>query len=123
MEAVTRIGEFAHRLEVERGGTAELSRLADEAEAAFREALDDDLNAPEALGALFSFTQRANAELDRRGSDQGAVERARAVFSLMDGVLDVRPRALRFTVGIDGVSPDPATVAELSAEERAGVVK
>jgi cysteinyl-tRNA synthetase len=98
MEAVRRIGEFATRLDDATGGTPELAQAADEAERAVREALFDDLNAPEAMGALFTFISRGNTELDRRGTDGAAVARARDVFALIDGVLDVRPRVARLAL-------------------------
>src|SRR4029453_7547707 len=101
MEAVRRIGEFAARLEEATGGTAELATAADEAEAAVKAALFDDLNAPEGMGALFMFNSRGNAELDRRGSDEGALQRAREVFRLIDSVLDVRPDIARLTLKAD----------------------
>ncbi len=90
-EAVHRIGEFAERLREAAGGTPELAVAAHEAERETRAALLDDLNAPEALGALFRFILRANAELDRGGSDAAAVDEARRVFALIDGVLDLVP--------------------------------
>jgi len=101
MEAVRRVGEFAARLEEAVGGTPELAAAAVEAEEAVKAALFDDLNAPEAMGALFTFITRGNAELDRRGTDAAAVERARQAFALIDGVLDVRPRVARLTLQAD----------------------
>ena len=80
LEAVRRVGELAHRLATARGGTPELAAAARGGEEAFRRALRDDLNAPEAVAALFTFLQRANAELDRKGADAGSVEEARRVF-------------------------------------------
>jgi cysteinyl-tRNA synthetase len=90
-EAVRRVGAFAERLASALGGTAELGATADEGRAAFRAALFDDLNAPEALAALFTFVKRANAELDRNGPDSAPLARARGVFAEMDGVLDLVP--------------------------------
>ncbi|MGQ0714876.1 MAG: cysteine--tRNA ligase [Gemmatimonadaceae bacterium] len=89
--AVRRISEFADRLAKERGGTSALRQVAEEAEQEVRRALFDDLNAPEAVGALFTFIRRANAELDRGGTDVDALARARAAFALIDGVLDLAP--------------------------------
>jgi cysteinyl-tRNA synthetase len=105
-EAVRRIGEFAERLQEATAGTPELRAAALEAEQEARAALLDDLNAPEALGALFRFIRRANAELDRGGSDGAALDEARRVFALIDGALDL--------------VPDRAVDAELAAwvEER-----
>jgi cysteinyl-tRNA synthetase len=94
-EAVRRVGAFAERLRdsatLAAGGTAELARAADEAVEAAEAALFDDLNGPEALGALFDFIRRGNAELDRKGGDRQAVERARAAFDRIDSVLDIVP--------------------------------
>ena len=92
VRAVRRIGEFADRLAKARGGTPDLARAADDAERDVRAALFDDLNAPEAVGALFTFITRANAELDRGGADQAALDRARGAFATIDGVLDLTPR-------------------------------
>ena len=127
MEAVRRIGEFAARLREARGGTPELAAAADEAEAAVRMALFDDLNAPEALGALFTFVTRANAELDRRGTDVAAIERARHAFNTIDGVLDVQPRITRLVLKGDELARTVVDPQEqgtldpsgLSDEERA----
>jgi cysteinyl-tRNA synthetase len=126
MEAVRRIGEFAARLDDATGGTPELATAADEAEAAVRAALFDDLNAPEALGALFTFITRGNAELDRRGSDVAALERARQAFAVIDGVLDMRPHIARLTLqgeeskwtSLDGKGVRDLDLASLASEER-----
>ncbi|HEY3747003.1 MAG TPA: cysteine--tRNA ligase [Gemmatimonadaceae bacterium] len=93
MEGVKRVGDFAQRLADAKSATPELEQVADDAEAAVVAALYDDLNAPIALGALFTFIRRANAELDRNGVDRRALERAREVFSKINSVLDVVPEA------------------------------
>ena len=104
MEGVRRVGEFAARLDEAAGGTPELAAAAEQAESAVKAALFDDLNAPEAMGALFTFISRGNAELDRRGTDVAAVERARQAFAVIDGVLDVRPRVARLTLQADAAT-------------------
>lgn len=91
IEAVRRVGDFAERLADAAGGTPELGTAAEEAVRQAEAALFDDLNAPEALAALFTFIRRGNAELDRGGSDVGALERARAAFARIDSVLDLVP--------------------------------
>ena len=91
MNAVRRIGDFAERLEGATGATAELAAAADAALADFKAALFDDLNAPNAMAAMFTFVNRANAELDKRGSDGQALARAREAFATMNGVLDIVP--------------------------------
>ncbi|HET9683832.1 MAG TPA: cysteine--tRNA ligase [Gemmatimonadaceae bacterium] len=94
-EAVKRVGAFAERLRdpmtLTLGGTPELASAADEAIAAAEAALFDDLNGPEALAALFDFVRKGNAELDRKGGDRAAVERARQAFDRIDSVLDIVP--------------------------------
>jgi cysteinyl-tRNA synthetase len=91
INAVRRVGDFADRLRAATAGTPELAGAADSALAGFREALFDDLNAPNAMAAMFTFITRANAELDRRGSDQTGLEKAREAFATMDGILDIVP--------------------------------
>jgi cysteinyl-tRNA synthetase len=91
INAVRRVGDFADRLAEATGGTPELAEAADAAVAAVDGALYDDLNAPNALAGLFTFITRANAELDRRGTERAALERARAAFARINGVLDIVP--------------------------------
>jgi hypothetical protein len=44
------------------------------------------------MAAMFTFISEANRELDAApGRDAAALERARAAFRLMDGVLDLVP--------------------------------
>jgi cysteinyl-tRNA synthetase len=98
MEGVRRIGDFAQRLSEAKGATPELEKIAEETEAEVIAALFDDLNAPIALGALFTFVRRANAELDRNGVDKRSLEKARSVFARINSVLDVVP---------ESAGPDP----------------
>ncbi len=91
MEAVRRVGDFAERLAAAKGGTRALEDAADRLENEVRAALFDDLNAPNAMGALFEFIRAANKELDAGGTDAGAISRAREVFTMVDSILDLRP--------------------------------
>ena len=93
IEGVRRIADFEQRLSEAKGATPELEKIAEEAEAEVNAALFDDLNAPIALGALFTFIRRANAELDRNGVDKRSLEKARGVFARINSVLDVVPEA------------------------------
>ncbi|MGH6692962.1 MAG: DALR domain-containing protein, partial [Gammaproteobacteria bacterium] len=88
-----------------------LGELASRLEADVGAALDDDLNAPAALGALFDFVRAANRELDRGAGDHDA---ALAVFDRVVGLLDIFPAAR-------AVAPDLARWVEerLAARERA----
>jgi cysteinyl-tRNA synthetase len=98
IEGVRRLADFAVRLAEAKAATPELEKIAEEADAEATAALFDDLNAPIALGALFTFVRKANAELDRHGVDKQALEKAREVFARINSVLDVVPEA---------VGPDP----------------
>jgi len=98
IEGVRRIGDFAERLNEARAATPELEKIAEAAEAEVTAALFDDLNAPIAVGALFTFVRKANAELDKPGIDKQAIERAREVFARLNSVLDIVP---------DATGPDP----------------
>jgi cysteinyl-tRNA synthetase len=101
IEGVKRIGDFAARLAEAKGATPELEKIADETEADVIAALYDDLNAPIALGSLFSFVRKANAELDRNGVDKRALERAREVFARINSVLDVVPEVTGLDAGLE----------------------
>ena len=91
IDAVDRIRTFAERLRQAPGGTSALGEAADDLVRDAESALFDDLNAPEALAAFSDFIRRANAELDRRGTDTGAIVRAREAFERINGVLDIVP--------------------------------
>src|SRR3954470_22849605 len=111
MEGVRRVGDFAERLAAVKAATPELEKIADDAESEALAALFDDLNAPIALGALFTFIRKANAELDRHGVDRRALERAREVFARFTSILDVIPKAA-------GSDPDFARWVEEKLAER-----
>ena len=93
-EGVRRLGEFHQRLEkTGRGEKGEvLSGLADTLEADVAVALNDDLNAPRAVAALFDFVRAVNRELDKRVPPPGTA-RALAAFERVTGILDVLPTA------------------------------
>ena len=89
--ALRRLVDFADRLDTTRldaTARAGLDAVSAGALAAFEAALDDDLNTPEALAALFTFVREANAALDTAGAATEP-ERAAAVAALrrMDEVL------------------------------------
>lgn len=86
-EGARRLGEFGRRLG-QSTGADEGPGLAAAAERLDREvtgALDDDLNAPRAVAALFSFVTEANRLLDR-GERAGPA--TLSAWRRMDGVLD-----------------------------------
>src|SRR5256714_11081871 len=87
MEGVRRIADFAERLAAARAATPELEKIAEDAEAEVTAALFDDLNAPIALGALFTFVRKANSELDRGGVAKPSVQKGREGFARVNAVL------------------------------------
>ena len=91
INAVNRVGDFAERLAAATGGTAELGAVAAQAVRDVEAALFDDLNAPNALAGLFTFIHKANAELDRRGTDVASLEAARLAFARINSVLEIVP--------------------------------
>jgi cysteinyl-tRNA synthetase len=91
IEGVRRVGDFADRLENATGGTPELAEAARKLEEEASAAFFDDLNAPLALGALFTFVRAANAELARNGTDTASLDAARNAFAKINGVLDIVP--------------------------------
>ncbi len=130
-EGVRRLGEFRARLEAvgrsgalasdggpPAGGPTAWPPEAEELERRFREAMDDDLNTPQAVGAVFTFLRAANRRLD--AGEWGGPEAAAALvlFDRVMGVLDLLPtpavvdRALASWV--------EAKIAERQAARRAG---
>ncbi|MEK6611234.1 MAG: cysteine--tRNA ligase [Gemmatimonadota bacterium] len=91
IEAVRRVGDFAERLASASGGTPALGEAALEFRREFDAALHDDVNAPRAQAAMFVFINQANAELDKRGSDDASLREARDAFGRANGVLDIVP--------------------------------
>jgi cysteinyl-tRNA synthetase len=115
IEGVRRVGDFSDRLAEAKGGTAALAAAAEEAEREARDAFFDDLNAPLALGALFSFIRKANAELDRGGADVAALERAQLAFARINSVLDIVPA---LEVGGESSRIDAKLAERRAARER-----
>ncbi|MEP7131559.1 MAG: cysteine--tRNA ligase [Acidobacteriota bacterium] len=58
---------------------------------AFQGALEDDLNTPEALGALFPFLREVNAAIDENGLDPAGAQAAADALAAADRVLGILP--------------------------------
>ncbi len=93
-EGVRRLGEFHARLtengkrETGNGPLGELSRKLENDIAA---ALNDDLNAPRAVAALFDFVRAANRELDRPQRTGGAAAGLGAFERVAGALFDILP--------------------------------
>jgi len=93
-----------------------LPGLARDMLAGFETALDDDLNMPGALAALFNFVREANAELDRgQPLDQSAIQAARDALCGVDEVLGVISMARAESQAVDAAL---GQWVELKIEER-----
>ncbi len=108
--AVRRITEFADRIDAVTASAdapaSDLAAHADVALAAFERGLDDDINTPAALGALFTFIRQTNASLDRL--DHVApddLDKTRHALRSMDDVLGILELARR------DAGPDPELAA------------
>jgi cysteinyl-tRNA synthetase len=115
--AVAHVGEFAERVASPgtTGGTPAMAAIADEFTERVRSALFDDLNSPQALAAVFDFLRAANADLDRRGHDQAALDRARGAVAFIEETLGIVPPPR--TGGTIGASSAPeGVVAAVGAE-------
>ena len=95
--AIERLRNFKLRLETDQfaeGANDALSARTAEASAAFRNALDDDINTAEALAAVFEYVRDVNSAMDARdflaGNRAGALE----FLGQFDAIFDVlRPTA------------------------------
>jgi cysteinyl-tRNA synthetase len=91
-EQVRRLRDFAER--VRRTDPAQaadedlIARIA-EVRAAYRGALDDDLNLPQGIGVVFELVREANAALDERRVGAGARGALLGLLEEVDGHLDV----------------------------------
>ncbi len=104
-EGSRRLGEFARRIGEAKGeadgeGFLEAAGRLDRA---VTEALNDDLNAPQAVAALFAFVTAGNAALD---SGERPGPRALGAWNRAEGVLGVASevRSVRVTAGSDAGS-------------------
>ncbi|HEX3235265.1 MAG TPA: cysteine--tRNA ligase [Gemmatimonadales bacterium] len=117
-EGSRRLGELQHRLLASRS-EADAAPFAEAAERLGREladALDDDLNAPRAVAAMFAFASAANAALD---GGQRPGPRAVAAWERAEGVLAVTSAVQVLKVGASAVLAergDESALAELPPE-------
>jgi cysteinyl-tRNA synthetase len=107
--AIQRLLDFERRLGDEPTAAdaphSRLHEIAARGIGEFESALDDDLNTPNALAALFNFVREANAELDRdTGTSVTAVESARAALHRMDEVLGILELARVESATIDAAT-------------------
>jgi cysteinyl-tRNA synthetase len=120
-EGARRLGEFADRLERAGAGKADpgspWESPASQLVADFRAALDDDLNAPRAVAAVFDYVRDGNRLLDA-GTPPNAS--ARTAWDLVDRVLGIAHRAhARTEIAATAVDADPAELGEATPTDPA----
>ncbi len=105
-EGSRRLGEFQNRLLAAAGAedAPALVEAADRLDRELTEALDDDLNAPRAVAALFAFVSAGNAALD---AGHPAGPRAVAAWRRAEGVLGVTSTVQVLKVGSAGEARTP----------------
>lgn len=118
--AIDRLRNFAFRLDsakLDEGKSERIEELAAKAKKDFREALDDDINTAEALGAVFEFIREANTALDSGEFRTGNVAAARELLTQFDSFFDV----LKPTATAGGLTDNEveALVAERNAAKKA----
>jgi cysteinyl-tRNA synthetase len=117
--AVDRLRNFHFRLSNTRfpeGLNDAIAKRTGAFAAAFRDAMDDDLNTAQALGVLFELVRDANTAIDRGEFKAGNVAPALECLGVADGILDVlRPsqqaggnRRLNAETGAYTLSGQPA---------------
>ncbi len=115
-EGSRRLGEFARRFHAAAAAAADGAGFTGAAERLTRDfttALNDDLNAPRALAALFDFVTVGNRLLDQ-GENPGPA--ALAAWKLADGVLDVTPQSRIVEIRAASVGMSRAWAAETPGE-------
>jgi cysteinyl-tRNA synthetase len=91
-EQVRRLREFADRVnrtEPGPGDDAALVARVSQVRAAYREALDDDLNLPHGVGLIFELVREANAALDAGRVGTRGKQALQAALAEIDAHLDV----------------------------------
>jgi cysteinyl-tRNA synthetase len=91
-EQVRRLADFAGRvrrlvpLEVD---DADLCRRVDATAERYREALDDDLNLPQGMGAVFDLVREANTAMDADAVGEDGKQKLLSLIEVVDAHLDV----------------------------------
>jgi cysteinyl-tRNA synthetase len=91
--AAARIGEVAAAGRSAKAGAFPSAERAALFRSEFSSGLDDDLNTPEALAALFNYLRQVNAAIDDGSLDAGGARVAQDALAGADRVLGVLPKA------------------------------
>ena len=119
--SIDRLRNYKLRLETgtfKDGLNPALTARAEAAAAAFDEALDDDLNTAEALGAVFEYVRDTNAAMDSGEFLHGNREAALALLDRFDSIFDVLTPPARAAEGLADDAVE-ALIAERVAAKKA----
>jgi cysteinyl-tRNA synthetase len=116
-QCVARLNEFAARLARFQSGrrSPDVGRALHDTQAAWRDAMDNDLNVPKALGKLFPFVRRINGLLDREELDSDQVGQILDFMHQVNDVLNV--------VDFQPKAPDTQAAKLIEARQRARQTK
>ena len=121
-EGVKRLGEFRERLsqaaEDSGGERSAGPPTALELEASVRAGLNDDLNAPQAIAAVFTFVRVANRELDQGNWTPLEASFALRVFNRQMGILDLLPTSVTIDKSLEVLVEEQLTAREAARKER-----
>jgi cysteinyl-tRNA synthetase len=128
-QSIERLRNFRLRLTQESFPAGEDTALADRARAArqaFEDALDDNLNTAEALGAIFAMVRDANTAMDRgefREGDRAAfldtLERWDRIFAVLEDNDNAKLRQFGLAVEAPAVAGIPASATAPAGAESA----
>jgi cysteinyl-tRNA synthetase len=116
-QCVARLNEFAARLVHFQSGrrAVDVGQALREAQVAWRDALDNDLNIPKALGKLFPFVREINRLLDRKELDGDQVGHILDFMRQVNDVLNV--------MDFQPETPDAQVAKLIEAREKARQTK
>ncbi|HEX6539324.1 MAG TPA: cysteine--tRNA ligase [Candidatus Dormibacteraeota bacterium] len=125
-EAVERLVQFRDRVaslavapvDGTEAGDREVLTAVREARGGFDEAMDDDLNLPEAMGAVFMALREVNRVLDRAAISSEARDALCALLEEVDDVLGVFPLVDRARDSAGGLSAEEETLLQQRAQAR-----
>ena len=118
--AIDRLRNFKLRLETDKlaeGANAAVRERTQVARQKFEDSLDDDLNAAEALAAIFEYVRDANGMLDGGEFLAGNVPEAQGLFTFFDSIFDVLTASQR-EGGLSDADVD-ALIAERAQAKKA----
>lgn len=108
--SLERLREFRRRLDTVQGSGNDAADRTAACEAAFGEALDDDLNISVALAALFDYVRDMNRFIEKRTLSEEGAQKAIALLRKLDTILGMLEES-------DGETPDAINALVLERQQ------